>query len=312
MPQLSRTVGAGAMLRVECNTCGALLELAPVERGAVCPYCATPTVVERPATGDRPLPAFTLGFALDREAAAAAARAYLRRHPLAPLALYRADVDAVRAVYLPAYLYGAAGRSTYSAQIGEDYEVEETVTTTDAQGNQVTEKRTRTETEWHGLSGEHACWVRDVLVTASRGVDNRELEAVQPFDLRSLRPYQPRLLLGFAAEEPSLDRRECAALARTAAEKSVRSRIGAFLPGDRHSGLRVTTRIEEESLDLVQLPLWVMSCRWAADRPPVRLLVNGQTGQVGGAVPVSATKITVLLLLAFAVLLLVLWLRGSW
>ena len=72
----------------------------------------------------------------------------------------------------------------------------------------------------------------------------------------------------------------------------------------------MSTRVEEESLDLVQLPLWVMSCQYAADRPPVRLLVNGQTGQVGGKVPVSPTKIVVLLLLVAAMLLLALWLRS--
>ncbi|MCB9565204.1 MAG: hypothetical protein H6709_14770 [Kofleriaceae bacterium] len=277
--------------RVGCDTCGAVLELHGVARTGTCPYCATATIVERPAAPDRPLPTFTVGFTLTRDAAEAAARRHLHRQYLAPEALRHAPVDDLRAVYLPAYLYGASATSRWTAEVGEDYQVEEEYTTVDEDGKRVTETRTRTETEWFPLEGEHAYWLRDVFVTASRGVANAELEAVQPFDLRALRRYRPELVAGWACEDPSLSRDECEQLARRGAEAHARRRVGDFLPGDRWRTLRIGTQLDHVELDLVLVPVWILTCKWRADRPPVRLVINGQTGQTGGKAPVSGWKI---------------------
>jgi hypothetical protein len=39
------------------------------------------------------------------------------------------------------------------------------------------------------------------------------------------------------------------------------------------------------------LPVWVLAVRYAADRPPVRLVLNGQTGSIHGRAPKSWAKI---------------------
>jgi len=69
--------------------------------------------------------------------------------------------------------------------------------------------RTVTKTEWRSLSGERAEYVTDRVVTASRGLPNRDLEAIEPFDLRALGRYEPALLSGWLAEEPSLSASAC-------------------------------------------------------------------------------------------------------
>jgi hypothetical protein len=63
--------------------------------------------------------------------------------------------------------------------------------------------------------------------------------------------------------------------------------LGAFMPGDSHHSLTSETDLRDEAMDLVLLPVWVCAVRWRDDRPPVRLLVNGQTGAVVGETPVS-------------------------
>ncbi len=297
----------GAATVVGCDSCGAVLEVAAGERGVRCPYCATATVVERAPSPDRPRPSFAIGFAIGRDDAERRARAHLRRQWLAPEAARRVGEATLRPVYLPAYLWSAAGRSAWAASIGEDYQVEYEVETTDAHGDKVKEKRTRTETEWHALSGQHAYWVRDVFVTASRGVANAELEAIQPFELVRMRRYQAQLIAGWPAEEPSLARAECEQLAWRAAEVHARQRIGGQLPGDRWRDLRVATRLDEVTLDLVLLPVWVLSHRWHPDRPPVRVLVNGQTGAAGGRAPVSPWKVAIQVALLIALVALIAW-----
>ncbi len=59
-------------------------------------------------------------------------------------------------------------------------------------------------------------------------------------------------------------------------------------------GLDYQTEFEEESADLTLLPMWVFAMRFAPEKPPVRLLVNGQTGEVWGRAPTSWAKIAII------------------
>lgn len=289
---------------LECRTCGAALAVEAHHRTAKCVYCASPAIVVRPPGPDRPEPTFVLGFVVPPERAIAIARRWLRKPLLAPEAFRRAVPDDIRGLYVPAYLYSAAAFAEYSAEIGENYTVTETYTTTDSQGRTVTRTRTRTETEWRSLSGRHATYVHDRLVTASRGIPNAELEAIEPFDLRALHRYTPKVISGWLAEEPSIAFTECLAMARAEAVSAVGRMLRAFMPGDEHRNLTYRTWLEQEHLALTLLPVWVLAVRYAPNEPLVRLLVNGQTGAVHGKPPRSPVKIALLVLAVLAVIVL--------
>lgn len=290
-------------LRVhECQSCGAGLQVEAHLRTLTCPYCDSPGVVERPPTPDRPPPTFVVGFVLTGEEAAERVQSWVRSRGLfAHSGLKRASVETVRGVYLPAYLYAATSHTTYSAEIGENYTVTETYTTTDANGKTVTRTRTKTKTEWRSLAGRHACYVQDVLVSASRGLGNDELEAIEPYDLRALVRYEPGMIAGWIAEEASRGREECRELARGEGSDQVGSQIARFLPGDSQRAIRYSTRLSEEALEPVLLPVWVFAARYAEDRPPLRIVLNGQTGQIHGEVPLSWPKIAIAVVLLLAV-----------
>ena len=279
-------------MHLDCQACGASLELEASARTATCPYCASPSVIERPPSADRPSPTFALGFTVTRESAVARVRAWLgSRSSFTRSGFASAAIEALRGIYVPAYLYSAHARSTYQARIGENYTVTETYTTTDSKGRTVVRTRQVTKTEWRSLEGPHAAYVSDVLVTASRGIGNLELEALEPFDLRRMRRYDPAILAGWYAEDPTRGLAECTELARGEAVSAVGARLGAFMPGDSHSDLKYRTWIEEESSDLVLVPVWVMAIRYDPKEPPVRVLVNGQSGKLLGKAPLSWIKI---------------------
>ena len=297
---------AASTLDIHCGNCGATLSLEPHLRTATCPYCDSPSVVERPGSAERPDPTFVIGFTVVRERAEQAVQRWVRSRGLfAHGGLKRATVEKVRGVYLPAYLYGAVADSDYTAEIGENYQVTETYTTTDANGKVVTRTRTVTKTEWRELSGEHTCYIVDVLVTASRGIPNDELEAVEPFDLRALRRYSPAVLSGWIAEEPSRSKEECFSMAHDECVEHTGRELASFMPGDHHRDLRYRTTLRSEVIDLVLLPLWVFAARYHENRDPVRILVNGQTGEVHGRVPLSPLKITLFVLLVVAAIAVV-------
>ncbi|MCC6874659.1 MAG: hypothetical protein IT378_10180 [Sandaracinaceae bacterium] len=285
----------------ECQSCGAALVVEAHERTANCAYCASPNVVARPPSRDRPSPSFVLGFVVPHEHALETARRWVKRPLFAPRAFRRAVPSEIRGLYAPAYLYSAAAYTSFSASIGENYTVTETYTTT-VNGKTVIRTRTKTVTEWRSLSGQHATYVSDRVVTASRGIPNDQLEAIEPFDLRALHRFTPKIISGWAAEEPSMAVAECVALARREAVDAVGRELGRFMPGDSHRNLQWQTRVDQEDLALALLPIWVLPVRYAPDKPPVRLLVNGQTGSLYGKAPVSWMKVTLAILLVVALI----------
>lgn len=61
--------------------------------------------------------------------------------------------------------------------------------------------------------------------------------------------------------------------------------------GDSHRSLQYQTRFEHEHGALVLLPVWVLAVKYDPEAPPVRMVLNGQTGALIGAPPRSWRKI---------------------
>lgn len=296
---------AASPTELTCESCGATVTIAASARTARCLYCDSPSVLDRPASPDRPDPVFGIGFRLTKHDALARVRRLLRSRRWAPRSLRRATAAKLEGVYVPAYIYTASAASAYRAEIGEDYYV----TRYDAKKKSA--RRVR-KTEYYPLEGQHHCYLWDVVVTASAGLGNQELEAIEPFPPEGLVRFAPGLVSGWTAEEPSLPRSESLELARAEGRAQVQARLRAFMPGDSLRHLQSSTRFDHESLDLAVLPVWVAAVRSRPDREPVRLLVNGQTGAVAGDVPVSWGKIAaaagaVIGLIALAILIGGLW-----
>jgi hypothetical protein len=53
--------------------------------------------------------------------------------------------------------------------------------------------------------------------------------------------------------------------------------------------------------------------RYREDKPALRVVINGQTGQIGGKVPLSWWKIAIAILLAVAIVAVIAWIifRGQ-
>jgi hypothetical protein len=262
-------------IQVSCRSCGAEILFESLQRTARCPYCDSPSVVDRPETPDRPDPVFGLGFAVTHEEATRRMRRWIRGRKMGPFGLKDRSAEKVKGIYLPTYLYSATAYTTYAASIAEHYKGDD---------------RER-KTEYRDLDGRHATYVADILVTASRGIPNDEIEGIEPFDLGALVRYTPALVSGWIAEEPSRTQEECRDLARQEATAHVAELLRGFLPGDGVRGLRHRTALEDESVDLTLAPVWVFAIRYDDEKPPIRVLVNGQTGKVFGKVPLSWAKV---------------------
>ena len=273
-------------LSVSCESCGAQILFHAHERTLRCPYCDSPAVVDRPATLNRPDPLFAFRFLVSSERAREQVRVWIKGRKMGPFGWRKKaqEKGKGKGVYLPTYLYSATAYSSFHAEIGEEY--------TSGKEKQI---------EYRHLKGEHAAYLGDVLVTASRGIPNREVERIEPFYMDTLLRYSPKIISGWISEEPSMTREECLVLAREESAAKVREMLLEFLPGDRYKNLGFEMDLRDESLDLTLVPIWVFAVHYDETKPSVRVLVNGQTGEVYGKVPLSVGKVLLLILSVFGV-----------
>lgn len=290
------------MTTFACGHCGASLAFEGV-RTETCPYCASPNFVERPPAGGTPDPALLVTFVGDAAVARGALERWLgSRTMFADSAIKRARVEDMRGIYVPAYLYSAVAHSDYHAHIGEHYTEAETYKVTTPDGKTETRTRTVTRTEYRPLSGRHVSYVADVVVSASRGLSDRELGGVLPFDFKQMRRFDHALVSGWITEDYARDAGACERASRTEAVDRVGDKLRRFMPGDSYSDLTWRTSVAWESLDPVLVPVWVLALRYREDKDPLRVVINGQSGKVAGKVPLAAWKVTLGVIVLVAVL----------
>ncbi|MCA9571637.1 MAG: hypothetical protein KC656_27550, partial [Myxococcales bacterium] len=275
------------MLR-QCTNCGAAVEVDDAVLSATCRFCDSPLVDGARAAEvvDGVVP-FTVPKARARDAIVR----WLAGLWFVPTALQRASrADELGAVFVPAYAHEALCRSRWTARIGLHWTRTETYTTVE-NGKTVTKTRQVTETEWFPTSGTHAVVWHDHLVSASQGLSEAESNALEPFDLGQAVPFAPEVVAGVAAEQPTRTHAEVDAVAHDELLGRARDAVARLLPGDRSSGLSVQTDVDVQGVRLVLLPVWIAAV--TAGGHTVRVLVNGQTGEVVGQVPTDWGKVVV-------------------
>lgn len=282
--------GVSSTRTASCPQCGAAVEI-PQDRAAdTCSFCETPLVIEagegEPAESfDRVVP-----FGIPRERAGSLLKTFLAADIWAPEAVRRAArPERIHGVFVPFYLYDGVARSQYRAEVGLHWYRTEHYTVV---VNGRVQHRTRQvqETEWFTVDGAHVATYTRQLVSGSRGLPEAEANQLEPFDLGRALPYSDALTAGWIAERPNVTHEEAAAtVARevAASENTVIQR--SFVPGDRVRNVTNQTQLTIGKVDLALLPVWIAT--WTFDGKVLRLLVNGQTGEVVGKLPRSNWKI---------------------
>lgn len=189
-----------AVRTLSCPNCGAKVEITSDQHASSCPFCATPVVTD---TGTTRLlkPQGVLPFVITETQAKAALESWLKGLWFAPsgLTAYARRGKQMSGVYSPFWTFDADSRSAYSGARGDWYY--ETVWVTreiNGQRQQVAEQVRRTR--WTPVSGQVARNFDDVLVLAASSLPRRITDALVPWDLSHLMPYQPEYLAGFLAE----------------------------------------------------------------------------------------------------------------
>lgn len=274
-----------------CENCGAEVEFDPKLHATECPFCATPLVTDTGAHRHIK-PRGVLPFQLDEDTARKAMTDWLGGLWFAPggLQAYARKGRRMSGIYVPFWTYDADTQSRYTGEHGTIYYENHTVMR-DGKRQQVQVQKVR----WRPAKGRVARFFDDVLVLASKSLPKAFTDALEPWDLAALTPYDPAFLAGFRAEgyQVALDEgfHEARVHMNRIIERDVRFDIG----GDRQRIHSIDTDVRDVTFKHVLLPVWLAAYKYRGRT--YRFVVNGQTGKVRGERPYSAIKI------AFAVII---------
>lgn len=275
----------------KCPNCAAEVEFDPGVHAAECPFCATPVVTD---TGpNRHIkPKGLLPFALDEKDARKAMTDWLGRLWFAPNGLqdYARKGRRMTGIYVPYWTFDADTKSSYRGEHGTVYyETRRVVRNGKSETVRVAKVR------WRPASGKVARFFDDVLVLASRSLPKKYTDALEPWDLSELEPYQPEYLAGFRAESYSVALDDGYHEARTYMDRVIMRDVKFDIGGDRQRVHDIDTRVSDVTFKHILLPVWLAAYKYRGKS--YRFVVNGRTGAVQGERPWSVWKIAIAVIL---------------
>ena len=294
-------------ISMECSSCGATIS-AETKMAGQCTYCNSPYVKERPPREDLITPETLVPFKIDKEKSKQLFHDWLGKGWFHPSNITKlSKLDLIKGVYTPFWTYDTNTYSNWSAESGYYYYVTETYYVT---VNGKRQKRTRQvrKIRWVPSHGSRSDFYNDVLVPASRGMNEELIHKIYPFNLQQLVPYKTEFLSGFMAEEYGIDLRQGWGTAQNIVNSEERQRCGREVPGDTYRFLRVSTTFSNIKYKHILLPVWIAAYQYK--QKTYHFLVNGQTGEVQGFKPISWLKVAAAVAAAAVGLLALAWYYG--
>lgn len=303
---MSSTPGPAAAApsqQISCRNCGATTDFEVTANVLKCAFCGSEQVVAQPSDPNRPTPESILSFVVEEEQARAAYREWLGNGFFRPGDLSKsASLREIRAVFLPFWAFDARANTQWTAMSGRHRTSVRQVQTV-VNGQTVLRDQQVQETDWFPASGDHIGQYTWELVSASKGLEQAWVDAIEPFNFGELREYDGKYLLGRGAEEAALDRAQAEDVARKLIEAKEQSECARLVPGDTHRDLRVSTALEDVAARMIFLPVWLAA--FAYKQKVYRFVVNGQTGKVTGEAPLSYFKVALVVGAVALVILLI-------
>lgn len=295
---------AANALEVRCQSCGAVVTFTPPEVARQCDFCGVQIVAQAKSADPILAPQGVLPFCVTHAKANVALHNWLQSRWFAPNALKRfAQPDAISGVYLPFWTFDTNTTSYYTGERGEHYYVTETFSTTDAQGKQVPSTRQVQQTRWSPNSGTVTRWFEDVLVPATTALQLNRLEALEPWDLTELKPYDPAFLSGFKAQHYQVALPQGFERVKQVAANVIQSDVRANIGGDEQKIHNVSTHYSGVTFKHLLLPVYAGAYR--LNQKVYQIVVNGRTGEIQGDRPYSVWKIALFVATLLLLLLII-------
>lgn len=284
-----------------CNSCGARVVTDKNTSATFCAFCGSPALVGQRLTNEFK-PQYMIPFKVSREKAEQAFMKWAGGGKWTPFGFVsKKNITKLTGLYVPFWLFN----------IKAHIDIEATAEDISYSG----EYRT---TKYYSLTRQGDVEWQNIPLDGETRIDDKLMEAIEPFNFEKLIPYDYDYIPGFYADRYDQDAQ---ALAKRATDRGIsgmddiiKSSIGRKY--DRHRITKNQSTITSMAAHYALLPVWFMAYKY--HNKMYYFAMNGQTGEVAGKVPVSTVKKTGFFFIALAIaaviarLILGIFMRGIW
>lgn len=270
-----------------CKTCGGEVMCDENTTSTTCPYCGNPVLFTgRLSNGLKPN--YVIPFKLTSEDARNNLNNYFKGKLLLPGDFKKLNqVKEITSLYVPYWVFDAKvdGAVTFKAtrvkhERRGDYEY--------------------THTSYYRIVRNGKVDFEHIPVDASRKMDDKMMESIEPFDFNDAKPFSQAYLAGYPADKYDVSKEENFERANTRIKQGT---VEAFLETvngyDTVAPQDCAVQYRDSKASYCLYPVWTLNSEYKGDM--FKFAMNAQTGKLVGNLPMSGLRFTILLLSTFLI-----------
>lgn len=259
-----------------CPNCGAGVICDTLTASTHCHFCHTPVILTGRLSGEFK-PDMVIPFSVTREWAEDGFRQYIKGKFLLPKGFKsEAQIKNITALYVPYWLKSGLTNAHYTA--------EGKVVHSWTSGNTV-----YTNTKIYRVEREAEMAFIRVPCDGSRRIDDALMESIEPFDYKGLKPFSMSYLSGKAAEKYDVSAESASVRIddriRQAAKDVLKKTASQYSSLSKEN---CDISFRQQNCVYAMLPVWFLNYTYRGK--DYAFVMNGQTGEKFGELPVSGLK----------------------
>lgn len=155
-------------------------------------------------------------------------------------------------------------------------------------------------TRWYSASGAVDLHFDDVCIPATQSLSQKHLTELEPWDLESLRSYEPSYLSGHTAQTYQVTLPQGFEVFRGIANDQIDSAVRRDIGGNEQRIDKISTDFSEITFKHILLPVYAGAYKF--NNKIFQIVINARTAEVQGERPYSWIKI--LLFVSFIVMII--------
>lgn len=289
---------AEAFKSYTCESCGAEIVADGNTMATECCYCGHAVMLPSRFEGMLK-PDYIIPFKKTKEDAKAALKAFCEDKWLLP-SLFKSQnrIEAIQAIYVPFWLFDSEVNA-YAHFRAEKVHIYE------SSDEEVTET-----SHYECLRSGSMAFAR-IPVDGSQKMDDTYMESIEPFDYSEMVPFSNAYMTGFLADKYDVDAEASVPRADKRVQQSALDVLRDTVEGyDSVSCTESDVKKQAGAVTYCMAPVWIVTTRY--QDKPYTFMMNGQSGKVVGSLPYDMKKAVAYGLLAFAIILPIVYFAAKW
>lgn len=279
-----------------CPRCGAEIIADNNTTTTFCCYCHGPIVMSDKFTGDFK-PSKIIPFKIDKDTAIeefikwSKSKWFLSRE----FTSYK-QLEKITGIYIPFWLINSSVTGQLSAR-----------------GKKITVWTSGdykyVKTDVYDIYREADLNFKNVPHNASNKMNDKVMEAIEPYNYSDLKEFSIAYLPGFISEKYDMKKEEVLPMIEDRIKKGTNEILNESITGYSSTEMREShISFNKTKCNYALLPVWMMT--YSTDKKEYIFVMNGQDGKVFGTLPISKQKLALLFITVFCIVFLAVFLGG--